>query len=503
MDHISKRLDCLGVDEVRRMQRASELPTSWAHYIREWLVGKQTARGAIESGHGLVKFNQIAFCTTCKNRAQHLKLTLPQNLADNPNSLFIVLDYNSQDDLVEYLKTNHAADIECGRLVVYSNRQETTFRMAHAKNMAHRLGIMNGAHILVNLDADNLTGPGFEEFIAWKFKQPGIFLWSNAVKGITVRGISGRIAVTASSFVKAGGYDEKYETWSPDDKDFNLRLRKIGYVPVEVEQVFLKGVPHNDRMRFREYKHVSRVGEDEFRIDTSTVTRVAPNNGSYGCGTVFKNFDFTKPIVLKPLANKIFCIGMHKTATTSLHHALEILGFDSWHWSSAHVAKAIWREMNNTGTSPTVDRYDALGDLPIPLLYRQLDRAYPGSKFILTLRDEQSWLAAVSKHFDSRYNRFRDGWSKDPFTNRIHQVLYGRQDFDADVFAERYRRHNREVVSYFENRQNDFLTMEIGKDTTGWKSLCGFLDVPHPKMNYPQSYVNGDKNGNRKENPTG
>ncbi len=440
----------------------------------------------------------IAFCTTVKNRTQHLKLTLPQNLADNPNSLFIVLDYNSQDDLVDYLANHHNEDINSGRIVVYSERTQPIFRMAHAKNMAHRLGLLNGADILVNLDADNLTGPGFEEFIGWKFKQgdvflrtgqPDIFLWSNVKKSVMVRGISGRIAVTASAFIKAGGYDEKYDCWGPDDKDFNLRLRKLGYTAVEVDPAFLLGVPHNDKMRFREYPHVSRHGEDEFQIDKSTVERAAPNNGSFGCGTVYRNFDFAAPIILKPLASKVFCIGMHKTATTSLHHALEILGFDSWHWSSAHAAKAIWREMNNAGTSPTVDRYDALGDLPIPMLYQQLDRAYPGSKFILTLRDEASWLDAVERHFDPRFNRFRVGWSKDPFTNRVHQVLYGRQDFDAAVFLERYQRHNREVLAYFEGRPDDLLVMKIHDNSTGWEPLCAFLDKPRPKMGYPRSYV--------------
>ena len=38
--------------------------------------------------------------------------------------------------------------------------------MAHAKNMAHRLGIIEGADILCNLDADNFTGPGFASYIA-------------------------------------------------------------------------------------------------------------------------------------------------------------------------------------------------------------------------------------------------------------------------------------------------------------------------------------------------
>ena len=38
MEHIHKRLDELGVAEVKRMHAANELPTNWAPHIREWLA---------------------------------------------------------------------------------------------------------------------------------------------------------------------------------------------------------------------------------------------------------------------------------------------------------------------------------------------------------------------------------------------------------------------------------------------------------------------------------
>jgi hypothetical protein len=106
----------------------------------------------------------IAMVTTCKGRTQHLERTLPQNLLDNsnyPNVKFIVLNYSSQDHLMAYLRDEHAEDIASGKLVVYTYPGADKFQMAHAKNMAHRLGILEGADILVNLDADNFTGPGF------------------------------------------------------------------------------------------------------------------------------------------------------------------------------------------------------------------------------------------------------------------------------------------------------------------------------------------------------
>lgn len=435
----------------------------------------------------------ILFATTVKNRTQHLRLTLPKNLACNPKSKFILLDYNSNDDLLRYLFFEHKQDIESGRLIIYSNRTEPVFRMAPAKNQAHRCGILEGADILVNLDADNLTGYLFEDFIAEKFAEnPNIFLWANVTHGVhlasgtpVVRGLSGRIVVSRGAFYRTGGYDEKYEEWSPDDKDFNLRLRMLGYDSEEIDPPYLLGIPHNERIRFKEYPHLQDATPDYFyAVNKASVREAFVNDGWCGCGTVYRNGDFGRPIELKRLPTRmVFGIGMHKTATTSLHHALGILGYDCWHWSSAHAAKAIWREMNNEGRSATLDGYHAATDLPIPLLYQQLDKAYPGSRFVLTVRDDREWLASVRKHFDPTQNRWRRGWDNDPFSNRIHRILYGRMDFDAETMLARYQRHNAEVREYFRDRPGDLLIT----NGAGWRELCPFLDVPMPDVPYPHA----------------
>jgi len=447
----------------------------------------------------------VAFCTTNRNRTPHLKETLPQNLADNPEGLFVVLNYSTQDDLLDYLITNHRAEIGSGQLVCYTYPDAPKFRMAHAKNMAHRLGLREGAEILVNLDADNLTGRDFDTFVSREFDHlEGIFLYARMIKGKMTRGVNGRIAVDQDAFLRSGGYDErKFDGWGSDDKDLYLRLRALGLDGIEIPPSYLLAVAHNDRMRFREYPELSEQSEDFFAVDRSTIARGPVNNGSVGCGTVYCNFDFTTPIHLEPLPTeklrpaRVFGIGMHKTATTSLHNALASLGYESWHWSSAHAAKSIWREMNQRGRSATLEAYDAASDLPIPLLFRELDRAYPGSRFILTLRDERNWLHAVMRHFSVSYNKYRAGWNQDPFTNRVHQITYGRRDFEPDVFLARYRRHNEEVLDYFRNRPNDLLIMNMDRGG-GWQELCGFLQVPVPDVPYP--YINGVlPRGNRDE----
>lgn len=142
--------------------------------------------------------------------------------------------------------------------------------------------------------------------------------------------------------------------------------------------------------------------------------------------------------------------------------------------------------MNALGKSITLERYYALCDLPIPMLYRELDAAYPGSKFILTVRSESDWLKSVEWLWDPARNPRYD-WNVQPFTHPIHQALYGRTDFDATTFLERYRRHNAEVKEYFRDRPGDLLVMDMDHPGAGWPELCGFLNKPIPIVPYPRA----------------
>lgn len=430
----------------------------------------------------------IVFCTTAKGRTNHLSRTLPLNIAGNPEAKFVVLSYNDQDSLADYIRTNHSHDMNCGRLVFYQFKDAVPFQMAKAKNMAHRLGIAEGGDILVNLDADNFAGEGFAAYISNQFSSSeGIFLWSKMIKegeGRLDRGISGRIAMTRNEFLLAGGYHEVYENHSPDDKDMHLRLCRLGLVAKEIAPKFLNAIRHTNKMRYREYPEAAYAVAEDFDIKPSCGV---VNDGKIGCGTVWRNFDPT-PIKIGPVPTRIFGIGLHKTATTSLHMALKILGFKSGHWQNAHWAKAIWREMNQAGKSPTLEKFYALSDLPIPLLFRRLDAAYPGSKFILTTRDEWKWLDSVERHWSPAFNKFRTQWDNDPFSHRVHQILYGRSDFHSKTFLARYRRHNAEVMEYFKDRPSDLLVMDM-ETCSGWKELCGFLGALIPREPYPSQYV--------------
>jgi hypothetical protein len=439
----------------------------------------------------------LVFCTTCKGRTPHIMETLPVNIRDNrlPDSRFVLLNYNSPDGLLDYVTTHHREDIRSGKLVVYTHPANGSFHVAHAKNMAARCAIREGADILVTLDADNFTGPDFDRYILERMREPGVFLCPDHV-GIReiphgperpCRGFAGRLAVRAQDFIKAGGYDEAYDTWRGEDIDFNARMSRMGYTMRFIENRYLNTIPHNAEVRFKEYPHARQYDRHgAWKIEGNHNNTVV-NFGQLGLGTVYRNGDAT-PIELTPVPTRVFGIGLQKTATNSLHKAFGILGFDSFHWGEGE-SPLIWYEMQATGRSKTLEKYYSLCDLPIPLLYKELDKAYPGSKFILTVRDEEKWIKSVERMFDPAYNATRWMWDVYPFSNTIHKALYGRTDFDAETMLNRYRRHNAEVYEYFKGRTDlvSFPTDGMPSEAL-WGLLCGLLDCPIPNVPYPHEY---------------
>lgn len=446
----------------------------------------------------------IVFCTTCKDRTEHLRQTLPRNLDDNPGSKFLVLDYGGDGDLLAYLRDEMARYVESGRLVVYSYRGANRFHMAHAKNMAHRCGMREGADILVTMDADNLAGCGFESYIRQKFTVgrdlsfmcpdfEAVFRLipterTRADPTRLGRGFSGRLAIRAADFLKMGGYNEVFDTWRGEDIDLIARLDRVGLARRHIDDCYLNAVPHSTAVRFKEYPHARQYENNAIYTETRKATDTVVNNGVFGCGTVYRNFS-DAPIDILPVPTRVFGIGFQRTATTSLHEAFGILGMDSAHWLSGDWALAIWREMHRWGKSHTLERHYALCDNPIPLLYRELDKAYPGSRFVLTVREPGAWVRSVERLWSYEHNPQRWTWDVDRFSHRVHAITYGQSTFDADVFLKRYLRHNAEAKEYFAGR-DDFLLLDPGEDD-GWDRLCGFLGSPVPDVPFPRAHQSG------------
>jgi hypothetical protein len=120
-----------------------------------------------------------------------------------------------------------------------------------------------------------------------------------------------------------------------------------------------------------------------------------------------------------------------------------------------------------------VARFDAFQDNPWPVIYRSLDRDYPGSKFVLSLRAPESWIRSVRRHFGSQSTPMRQ-WIYGAGCPAGNEALYLR----------RFEAHNREVLDYFRDRPDDLVTMNLAEGD-GWEKLCVFLGKETPDIAFP------------------
>jgi Sulfotransferase domain len=188
---------------------------------------------------------------------------------------------------------------------------------------------------------------------------------------------------------------------------------------------------------------------------------------------------------------KIFGIGLSRTGSTSLTEALTILGYRAVHFPTDPVTQReyfrFFARQADTLQLSLLREYDAVTDNPVSCAYRELDRAYPGSKFILTVRDQESWLRSCELWWDRFVTplcRDDDARPIRSFMRLVGLVTYGTSRFDAGRFARAYQAHLAEVTGYFRGRPGDLLVMNIcGGD--GWPQLAPFLGAPVPDRSFP------------------
>ena len=177
---------------------------------------------------------------------------------------------------------------------------------------------------------------------------------------------------------------------------------------------------------------------------------------------------------------KIFGIGLSKTGTTSLARALEILGYRTRDYLG--VTRYTAGDLGSIDLE-AIDNNDALTDTPIPSFYRELDDRYPGSRFILTVREETGWLKSCQKQFTQKLAD-----KQNQASNQVFMDLYGCTVFDEEKFKAGYQRFVDGVKTYFKDRPQDLLILDVtGGD--GWEQLCPFLGKEIPEVPFPRANV--------------
>lgn len=182
--------------------------------------------------------------------------------------------------------------------------------------------------------------------------------------------------------------------------------------------------------------------------------------------------------------SKVFGLGLSKTGTSSLTDALNLLGIPSVHYP--HDERTLRELRAGRFRLSLLEEFQGVTDIPVAPFYAQLDRAFPGSRFVLTVREREAWLRSCEVHW-----RLMDEWLDNfPDFKRFHEfacaAAYGTLKYDRGRFARAYEEHERRVRDYFRERPGDLLVLDIcGGD--GWEKLCAFLGLTAPAAPFPHA----------------
>lgn len=176
---------------------------------------------------------------------------------------------------------------------------------------------------------------------------------------------------------------------------------------------------------------------------------------------------------------KVFGIGWAKTGTTTLGECLRTLGYR--HQSQRLDLVRDVGEGNLEMVTSVAAESESFEDWPWLLLYREFDELFPGSRFILTVRQEDRWLRSYRNMLEGQGEASGE-------MNEIRRILYGLPfpDVTSDQLLARYRSHNREVMRYFSQMPERLLVVDWEKGH-GWREVCGFLGHEVPDTAFPHA----------------
>lgn len=202
---------------------------------------------------------------------------------------------------------------------------------------------------------------------------------------------------------------------------------------------------------------------------------------------------------------KVFVIGSNKTGTTSLGVALKQLGFRLGNQLAAEKLLDDWAQRDFRRLIRYCRSADAFQDIPFSLDYtfQAMDAAFPGSKFILSVRDDATqWYQSLTRFHAKRRGLDRPPTAEelkaDPyvwpgFMWHASQLMYGIDEssvWDEEKYKAFYVKHIDAVQDYFKHRPNDLLVINLA-ESESMKKLCVFLNVPISKESMPKLNVSG------------
>jgi len=174
---------------------------------------------------------------------------------------------------------------------------------------------------------------------------------------------------------------------------------------------------------------------------------------------------------------------MNKTGTSTLKHCFEELKLTpiaspkSYDQEERQKIVHFYKHKSYDAMLDIAEHYKSFEDRPWNMwtMYRHVHERFPDSRFILTVRDPQSWWRSTERWITVTK----------PEVLARYQLHLRVHEPSKESMTESYLRYNREVEAYFKGT-GQLLVMDI-EQGDGWDKLCEFLGMPVPEREFPHA----------------
>jgi len=161
------------------------------------------------------------------------------------------------------------------------------------------------------------------------------------------------------------------------------------------------------------------------------------------------------------MTNKVFCIGLNKTGTSSLHRLFGEIGRRAYHGTDWHE----WSQADKRW-----QRYDAFSD-GWPAHFERLLRRYPQAQFILNTRRLDDWVLSRFHHVGRNQRAAKNSAAASKWLDNSDDAV-GR-------WIAFRRTHHAQVLRVFTGqRRKQLLIVDFCDDIDAHRKVARFLGVP-------------------------
>lgn len=180
--------------------------------------------------------------------------------------------------------------------------------------------------------------------------------------------------------------------------------------------------------------------------------------------------------VSKRNKRKVFVIGFNKTGTTTLENELKEFDYIVGH---QRTAERLFDDVSQNKYETLIEyckTAEAFQDIPfsMPEVYKVLDRAFPNSLFILTVRvSPDQWFQSLLK-FHSKIWGHGEQPTESILANENYvykgyplkslRFVFGEELYKEEQYKAIYIKHNEDVKEYFKTKPNQFIELNVANE---------------------------------------